>query len=571
MKGLIVFPPVHDFAMPYLAAPLLKGFIEHMDPDVKVACVDLNLRFFKSAIQNYSDILAGYRGILESASVKEAVAGAVFWQNKTLEELEKFSTEYPGHAWSLRNYTAPFDRQVFSECIDYSRSSTPYDKLYSELFSQYSNLDFFAVSLTVDDQILPTFRLLRLARENWPKLPVILGGNLVNRIGRFMNRGELNEICDFGILREGEEPLLRLLKWIRGDGSGPEIDPRIVLLKSSSIPPLGQLNSIPRSMHTNLDNDFEPDFSDFDVHSYLAPMPILPILMSRKCYWGRCAFCTIHSAWDPSHRRRSPDAIVKELRTKSKQHDVKYFRVVDEACPPDLLLKVSELMRADSVDLRFEMYAILEQRFLNEETVKIFGSVGCRQVFWGLESIDPTTIKNMSKEINRTRDVAKIFASTASQGIHNYTFTMYGFPGEDLGAQDKTIEYVIGEKNIHTAVVSNFSAELEAPYTIKNSDLYVHSGRMTEKYSEYYSNGQRLSAIDHGVEDAERAQREIYTTRPDLALTALLKEEIRFALTDKFGPDFAQQFVAMSPDYKLIDIKAILKIASDERIRRRLT
>lgn len=570
MKGLIVFPPVHDFAMPYLAGPLLKGYIEKIDADVRVTCVDLNIEFFKSAIEDYPSLLARYRGALESPSLSEAVSAAILYQNQALDELEKCSKKHQGHAWSLRNYKAPLDRQVFSECIEYSRSSTPFDELFLTFFGQYPTPDFFAVSLTVEDQILPTFRLLRLARENWHEIPIILGGNLVNRIGRFMDHHELSEICDFAVLREGEEPLLYLLRWIRGKGSSPEIDPRIIDLRSSRIPAMGDLNSIPESLHTKLDPDFQPDFSDLDVHGYLAPMPILPILMSRKCYWGRCSFCTIHSAWDPTHRRRRPDAILKELEDSSNKHNVKYFRVVDESCPPDLLSKVSELIHLNSLDIVFEIYGILEKRFLNEETVKGIATGGCRQVFWGLESTDPKTIRDMSKGIVRLHDVGKILASSASHGIHNYTFTMFGFPGQDSKAQDETIEYVVSDKNIHTAVVSNFAAELEAPYTVKNADIYVHSGQMTEKYSEYYFDGQRFSALDVGVEDAERALREIYTRRPDLTITALLKEEIRLVLSDRFGPDFAQQYVTIDPDFTY-DVNKILRIASDERIRRRLT
>ena len=176
----------------------------------------------------------------------------------------------------------------------------------------------------------------------------------------------------------------------------------------------------------------------------------------------------------------------------------------------------------------------------------------------------------MSKRLTRFNDVDKIITKTASNGIHNYTFTMYGFPGQDLDAHNKTIEYIINNKNIHTAVVSNFAAELEAPYTIKNKDIYIHSGQMTEKYSEYYSNGQKYSAIDIGVKESVRAQSEIYKRRPDLALTAFLKEEIRFALSDKFGPDFAQQFLALNPNYEY-DLNKIIKTASDERINRELT
>ncbi len=134
MKGFLVFPPIHDFAMPYLAGPLLKGYIEQCDPDIRVTCIDLNHTFFKRAIEKYSSLLDRYRSSFESSSVSESVGGAITYQSQALDELKKFSNKNQGHGWSLRNYKAPFNRIIFSECIEYSKGNKPYDQLYIEFF-----------------------------------------------------------------------------------------------------------------------------------------------------------------------------------------------------------------------------------------------------------------------------------------------------------------------------------------------------------------------------------------------------------------------------------------------------
>lgn len=555
--------------MPYLSAPLLKGFVEKNDPDITVKCIDLNLNFFKSAVEDYDELMDGFRTALDSSSVVRAVGASIYWQNRVISKIEDFSSKHVGHSWSHRNYVSKHDRNVFSDCISYSNLTSPFDDCYFDFFNQNSTPDFFSISLTVEDQVLPVFRLLRLTRKQWPGVPIILGGNLINRIGRFMDVIELKKICDFVILREGELPFLKVLQSIKGLNTNIEKDPKIINLQDSNIPKLGDLDSLHNELHTNLNFDFQPDFSDLDINSYLAPAPILPVLMSRKCYWGRCQFCNIHSAWDPSHRRRSSTEIFEELVQKSKIHGTKFFRVVDEGCPPDLLVDVSELILQNSLDLRFEIYGILEKRFLKEELVRKISDAGCRQIFFGLESIDPKTIKSMSKEINRTHDVEKIFKLTSSNGIHNYAFSMYGFPGQDSFAQNKTIDYIIGEKNIHTAVVSNYIAELEAPYTKENQAEFIHDGNMTERFWQRNIGGQKIKCMNSGKQDARVALHEIYTRRQDLAITSLLYDETRLVLCDKFGPDFAQQYLSVEKNLNL-DINKIVRSEIEQRIERQL-
>jgi radical SAM superfamily enzyme YgiQ (UPF0313 family) len=568
VNGLLLFCPTHDFAMPYLAGPLIKGFVQQHDVGMRVTCVDLNLEFFAKQIANYSELLMSYREAVDATSVATAVRAAVSQQNEALARVERLSSKHQGHAWSLRNYRSPLDRQSFSSCLEYSRSSTPYDELYREFLERYSSPDFLAASITVEDQLQPTFRLLQLARERWPHIPLILGGNLLNRICRFMDRRGLNHLCDYLILREGELPFLRLLQRISGGTS--VVDPRIVDVAHDPLPTLGELDELPANLHTPLNVDFRADFSDLDIDAYFSPRPLLPILMSRKCYWGRCGFCTIHSAWDPSHRRRTSTDIVEEVAAVRRASGITHFRVVDESCPPDLLAEVADLINTRRLDLTFEIYGILEKRFLNPQFVNRIASAGCRQIFFGLESGEPTTLRHMSKEINRTGDLDKLFRLTASAGVHNYVFTMFGFPGEDLAAQNRTIDYIINERNIHTAVVSNFVAELEAPYSRSHADRLVHDGRMTEKFAQMRIGEQMVSARTTGAEDALRAQHEIYARRTDLALTALLNDEARLILASKFGPDFAQQALAEDPGIAE-HIGGVFKIAADERIRRQLT
>lgn len=573
MKVDIIFPPVHDFAMPYLAGPLLKGYIQKSIPSIDVRCVDLNLSFFRSAIKGYDEFLDSYREKFSRGNLVEAVDAALEAHKTALHSLHIFSQAWRHDSWSLRNYKSSYNRQSFNDCIEYSQTElTPYDEIFEQFLEQASDTSVYCVSLTVQDQLLPVFRLMNLIKKRRPSCQVVLGGNLVSRIGQFMDLGKLSEICDYILVREGEIPLTSLLKYLALGETEP-LDPRVIRLSSSTkVPSLSALDVMSRSLHTDIsDFIFHPDFSDLDTTRYFSPIPMLPSLFSRKCYWGRCEFCTIHSAWDQSYRRRSARDIADELKRSISKNNINTFRVVDEGCPPDLLTEVSRILLQEGIDLRYEIYGILEKRFLDKDRVQQYAKSGCRQIFFGLESKDPQLIQAMGKSINRTRDVGEIFASTASNGIHNYTFTMFGFPGEDQEAQDRTIEYVIQEENIHTAVVSSFIPDMESPFANKNSNILHHSGDMSENYSEITIDGKRHAMSSLGSSRAKRAQREIYTRRHDLALTALLYDETRLALSDKFGPDFAQSY-CKSPSANIGKyVEMALKSAADERIDRTLS
>jgi len=570
LKTLFIFPPVHDFAMPYLAGPLLKGFLERAAPGVTVTCIDLNLEFFKHAIADYEQRLLEYREEVSSSNLSEAVRAAVNGRNKVLYSLDRFAQcNYPGHKWSLRNYKSPLERDTFSSCMEYSIQNSPYDILYRRFLEQQRKPDLCGVSLTVEDQLQPAFRLLRMIRDKWKDVPIVLGGNLVNRICRFMDRGVLAKLVDIIILREGEMPFLGLINLLR-NGTSNE-DPRLVVLKSSEIPIMSTLDSLPESFHTRIDIDgASPNFEDLPISDYFSAVPILPILMSRKCYWGKCEFCTIHSAWDPSHRRRSAIAIAEEIEESIALNSIRNFRVVDEACPPDLLNDVGTILRQKKIECSFVIYGILEKRFLQSKLVENIAKSGCRQIFFGLESKDSNVINSMSKQINRTHDVDKILATTAANGIHNYVFSMFGYPGESEDSRRMTVDYISSERNIHTAVISNFVAELESPFSRHNASRLFHDGRMTEKYASIETDAGSVPVLENGAEAAQRATSEIYSRRPDLALTSLLNDETRLELSRRFGPDFAQQAVADNPILP-VELNNAIKQNLDERVRRRLT
>lgn len=63
--------------------------------------------------------------------------------------------------------------------------------------------------------------------------------------------------------------------------------------------------------------------------------------------------------------------------------------------------------------------------------------------------------------------------------------------------------------------------------------------------------------------------KEIYSKRPDYALSSLLNEEIRFALTQKYGNKFIERYIAESSTEKLEFIKkeAIARVVEERVLR----
>ena len=216
---------------------------------------------------------------------------------------------------------------------------------------------------------------------------------------------------------------------------------------------------------------------------------------------------------------------------------------------------------------------MLNPAFLDEELCAFIGSAGCRQLFFGLESVGPRTLQIISKDCNEPKILDRILRNTAAGGILNYLYVLLGIPGTPEEEEEDTIRYLVDCGDVHVATVGSFVADMHSPMHVspavraKYGVKLFSIGDMTTEF------GYRVNGRDERAAARARVAsyiEELYTKRPDLAIMSTLNDELRFVLATRFGSTFAQDVVSKhAVSGQLAKEGAILK-AINERVNRSL-
>jgi len=543
----LIFPPVHDFAMPYLSLPLLKRYIEEQS-SVKCNIVDSNQMFFNEIVNiEYlkNELLGCFRNHNLSASVYNAIRLQECVENEIAESLKNS----PNYRISLRKLKTPFNTADSESIYKGIQSNNSFNRFFFKNLTdhKFKKTSIFGISICVEDQIFPSFVLAKVIRDLFPKSKIVLGGNIVTRLYENIIKSSLSKYADYLIINEGEDALVELVNF--------HITKKVINLSNPKIIPIKNNDDgiEKRGVGVNITDIKKiktPNFSGFNLNSYLSPVPVLPIFISRKCRWAKCDFCSIHTSWDPKHRVRNIGEVVGDIELYISQ-GINHFRIVDEDCPPNILEIFSDNILQKNLCIFFEAYSRFDERFLDLDFCKKIAKAGCKQLFFGLESFGTQTLKCINKA-NSYDDyqniVDKILENTNKVGIINYVFVMVGIPNTPVKDELETVSYIIKNKNIHVSPITSFVVDRNSPIHVDekvrkkyNINLFCVGDMTTEIGYEINGNDPRQLIQKH----SGKLIQEINKFRPDLALTYLINDEIRFILACEFGNNFAQEFISL--------------------------
>jgi hypothetical protein len=217
-----------------------------------------------------------------------------------------------------------------------------------------------------------------------------------------------------------------------------------------------------------------PDFSGLPLDKYLSPMPVLPVLMGKGCYFNRCKFCDIpyiNHVSKKAYRLKSIETVVDNLKQLNRQFGCHHFEFTDEALPPRTLEHLADELSSVGEDrFHFVGYARLEPAFTENVCRKLFRA-GFRKLFFGLESACQATLDHMDKGI-QSSDVPAVLRNCLEAGIHYHIFSILGFPEESPQQAMETVRFFEVHKNLFNAPgvsfdVHPFGLELRTEYAEK--------------------------------------------------------------------------------------------------------
>jgi radical SAM superfamily enzyme YgiQ (UPF0313 family) len=256
------------------------------------------------------------------------------------------------------------------------------------------------------------FEVIRLVKQHYPDVPVILGGiyatlchdHAVNFSG-----------ADFCIPGKGEVTVLNKIS-------------ELTHQKTGFMPNYADLDSLP--------------YPAFDL---LLQHDALCLLSARGCPY-QCTYCA-SSLLHPEFRERGPSSVIDEIAYWMDSYHVKDFAFYDDALlcrTEDNLIPLLKGINKITINCNFHAPNGLHVRGMSEEVAELLFQAGFRTIRLGLESTDEvrqvqTGRKTTNKEFQEAvQHLRKAGYEPADIGV----YLLIGLPGQHIQEIKRSIQFV---------------------------------------------------------------------------------------------------------------------------------
>ncbi len=440
MRVALVYPPTCDPTAPYLAVPMLTGFLRANG--VEVLPIDANIEAFDQLLSPGSlaglrDRLEGrlaqldrqptlahaeqleYAALVRTRAEAKAVPDGIARAKDTLRDEAAFhdpdayacavatidaalrvvsATHHPLHL-DFTAYRTPFGLTTMDE-VDRAGSAAadPFDDYVINTLVprlREAKVDVVGLSVCFPGQLQPAYAFALKIKRALPDVHVTCGGPGITQMmirlsGQRLAKalGPFDSACVF----EGEHTLLGLVRALEEERPLRECANVVVrdrLLGARWLAGHGMedLKVLP-----------SPDFDGLPLSLYLAPRLVLPYDPTRGCYWGKCTFCHygLAEVGTAIYREREVAAITEHLRALSEKHGTKYFYLSQDSVAPKTIVKLSQAIIDSGLHIRWAT-DLKPEKYLTQERAETLRKAGAVACALGVESGSPRVLKLIDK------------------------------------------------------------------------------------------------------------------------------------------------------------------------------
>jgi radical SAM superfamily enzyme YgiQ (UPF0313 family) len=173
---------------------------------------------------------------------------------------------------------------------------------------------------------------------------------------------------------------------------------------------------------------------------------IIPVESGRGCPYG-CEFCTVTGFFGDSIRFRSNESVVNELlllkaRARKEKGQMAVFFIDDNFA---INVKRTKSLLRDIIAAKAQVHWVAQisaNLLRDEELVDLIAASGGKWVFIGMESIDPTNLKDVNKGFNKPGEYAAVLERLAKRNVYAITSFIFGMDNDTTGVAERTLEQV---------------------------------------------------------------------------------------------------------------------------------
>jgi anaerobic magnesium-protoporphyrin IX monomethyl ester cyclase len=442
-KLVLIFPPLTLATSPPLGIAMLKGYVERQLPDWEVTLLDLNLWVLNKIL---SGLESGTGKLSESvyaqidASREQLLQAARVFRGADNDILLTRPDIYNQCGQVFSRFVEFTTKMLAADCAEWERSQR-LSPLLKDCIGQVLALkpSCVGISMIFSEQLPIGAALGRFLRQQ-AKLKVFMGGScLIEGAEHFLKW--YPESADVIVTGDGEEPLRQLLS----NGGDPKGVAGAVYRES------GKVVKEPPIFHKDIDQFGIPDFGGLDLNAYYSPEPIVPLLLSRGCYWRKCTFCVHYFSAGDTYRVRSLDSIIDALRYFVDK-GLRNFSFVDEMIAPGQFVRLAQAIKNAGLDITYYAYSKPNRTF-TPAVLKEIAESGCKFLLWGLESGNQRILDLMGKG-TIVEEVADVMRNAHAVGIANHVFVICGFPTETHAEFADTLNFLNNNRDYIYAIHS---------------------------------------------------------------------------------------------------------------------
>src|SRR5438874_4350923 len=173
---------------------------------------------------------------------------------------------------------------------------------------------------------------------------------------------------------------------------------------------------------------------------------IVPVESGRGCPYG-CEFCTVTGFFGDSIRFRTNESVVNELlmlkaRARKEKGQIAVFFIDDNFA---INVKRTKSLLRDIIAAKAQVHWVAQisaNLLRDEELCDLIAASGGKWVFIGMESIDPTNLKDVNKGFNKPGEYGAVLERLAKRNVYAITSFIFGMDNDTTGVAERTLEQV---------------------------------------------------------------------------------------------------------------------------------
>lgn len=338
--------------------------------------------------------------------------------------------------------------------------NTPDLNMFVDYFNQkieikeYSEYSIIGISIFDLSQVVPGLTLAKYLKE-CTNAHITLGGNYIYKIrDSIKTTPEFFDIfCDSVQLGDGEIAAVKLAEIIR-DGGSLEYAYSLIYKNSE-----GKIIETATAPLLDMEALAPPCFDGYDFSKYFSPDTVLPVQLSKSCYWAKCTFCDFYTG-QQCFDIKSVTHAVDEVEHLVNKYGFKHFIFVDEAVPPKYYDKLATEIIRRNLKIYFYSFARMEKTFTKDVLQNLYNA-GARMFSWGYEAESERVMKLLNKGIDCSYHKT-LLQHAMDVGLWNQCTFLLGYPGETPEETEATKKVIWNRELIHSCTPSNFALKKNA-------------------------------------------------------------------------------------------------------------